>query len=320
MKTTCSIARSRLRTTRRLSAVRSQDNADHAQRRAPQRIRVLRSGRLLVDRPEARQNVDLVGQRDGDRHRIGRHEIVRALRLVVILDGVRRPLRPRPAPGVVAAHQALQLGEFADHLGQRDRPCRAAPRARPWPRRRRPAARDAPASATMRAMRSAWVPSFSWNTMCSNFGRRSSSLRLQIGLVEELRVRQPRADDALVAGDDRRAAVARLDVGDEDELVGELRGLRIAHHEAFLVVADGGADDLLGDREERLVERAHQHHRPFDQPRDLGQQALVLDQLVALREGEGLRVGQDHLARGAPDRARPWPRRAWPCSRRAASP
>ena len=54
------------------------------------------------------------------------------------------------------------------------------------------------------------------------------------------------------------------------------------------------------DREEGLVERAHQHHRPFDQARDLGQQPLVLDQLEALREREVLGVGEDHLraARG----------------------
>ncbi len=46
-------------------------------------------------------------------------------------------------------------------------------------------------------------------------------LRLEIGLVEEFRVGQPRGDDALIAGDDRRAAVAGLDIGDEDEAVGE---------------------------------------------------------------------------------------------------
>ena len=78
-------------------------------------------------------------------------------------------------------------------------------------------------------------------------------------------------------------------------LFDELRGLRVAQHEAFLVVADGGADHLGRDREERFVERAHQHHRPFDQPGDLGQQAFVLDQLVALREGEVLGVGEDDL-------------------------
>ena len=43
--------------------------------------------------------------------------------------------------------------------------------------------------------------------------------------------------------------------------------------------------------EERLVERAHQHHRPFDQAGDLLEQPLVLDQLEALREGEVLGVG-----------------------------
>ena len=50
-----------------------------------------------------------------------------------------------------------------------------------------------------------------------------------------------------------------------------------------------------GIGEERLVERAHQHHRPFDQAGDLRQQARVLHQLVALREGEVLGVGEDHL-------------------------
>ena len=76
--------------------------------------------------------------------------------------------------------------------------------------------------------------------------------------------------------------------------------LRIAQHEALLVGADGGADDFVRDRQEACIERAHQHDRPFDQPGDFLQQAFVLDQLVALREGEILRVGKDDL--GAPRR------------------
>ena len=91
---------------------------DHAQRRATQRIRVLRSGRLLVDRPEAGEHVDLVGERDRDRHRIGRHQIVRPLRLVVILDGVRDRFVLALRLRVVAAHQALHFGKLADHFGQ----------------------------------------------------------------------------------------------------------------------------------------------------------------------------------------------------------
>ena len=76
--------------------------------------------------------------------------------------------------------------------------------------------------------------------------------------------------------------------------------LRIAQHEAFLVVADGGADHLVGDRQKRLVETAHQRHRPFDKSGDFGQQAFVFHELEALREGKIFRVGQDDV--GAPRR------------------
>ena len=40
----------------------------------------------------------------------------------------------------------------------------------------------------------------------------------------------------------------------------------IAQHEALLVGADGGADHLGRDGEECLVERAHEHDRPFHEP------------------------------------------------------
>ena len=70
---------------------------------------------------------------------------------------------------------------------------------------------------------------------------------------------------------------------------------RLSQHKAFLVGADGGADRLAGDVEEALLEGAHQHDRPFDQPRDLLQQPLILDQLEPGREGEVPGVGQDDL-------------------------
>ena len=41
------------------------------------------------------------------------------------------------------------------------------------------------------------------------------------------------------------------------------------------------------------LEFAHQHDRPFDEARDLFEQALVLDELEPLREGEALGVGED---------------------------
>jgi hypothetical protein len=52
-----------------------QRQPDHAQRRAAQRIRVFRAGRLLVDGPEADQRVELVGERHGDRDRRRRHAV-----------------------------------------------------------------------------------------------------------------------------------------------------------------------------------------------------------------------------------------------------
>ena len=120
--------------------------------------------------------------------------------------------------------------------------------------------------------------------------------RLQVSVVEELRVGQPRADDALVAGDNRFAAVFRLDIGDQDELVDQLGVRGVAQHKAFLIVADGGADHLRRDIQKPAIERAHQHHRPLDQAGDFGEKAIVLDQFEPLREGEMLRLGEDDVA------------------------
>src|SRR5208283_446625 len=59
-----------------------QYDADDAERGAPQREGVLAAGRLLVDRPEASERVELVGERDRDRHGRRWDAIVRPLRLV----------------------------------------------------------------------------------------------------------------------------------------------------------------------------------------------------------------------------------------------
>ena len=86
-------------------------------------------------------------------------------------DGFVLALRLR----VIAAHQALQLGEFADHFGQQIGLAELRGALGLGRRSAPTSGASSPASAAMRAMRSACVPSFSWNTMCSNFGSRSSS-------------------------------------------------------------------------------------------------------------------------------------------------
>ena len=93
-------------------------DADDAEGGAAQCIGVLGAGRLLVNQPEADQGVELVGERRGDRHGIGRHQIIGALGPVMVLDGVGDGLVLVLRLGVIAAHQALQVGEFANHFGQ----------------------------------------------------------------------------------------------------------------------------------------------------------------------------------------------------------
>ena len=196
---------------------------------------------------------------------------------------------------VVSAHQALQLGKLADDFGEQIR--LAQPRG---------ALRLLHVGADERR-KLGCEPLDALDAL----GLRAELLvkhdilelrqpvfepRLQIGLVEELRIRQPRADHALIAGDDRLAAVGRLDVGNEDELVDQLGVRRIAQHEAFQVGADGGADHLLGDSQKARIERTHQHHRPLDEAGDFGKEALVLDQFEPLRESKLLRLGEDDVA------------------------
>ena len=94
------------------------EDADHTQRRTTQRIRIFRAGRLLIDGPEAGENIQFVGQRDGDADRIGWHAIGRALRLVVFLDGGGDAFVLALRQRVVAAHQPLHFGEFTDDFGE----------------------------------------------------------------------------------------------------------------------------------------------------------------------------------------------------------
>ena len=128
---------------------------------------------------------------------------------------------------------------------------------------------------------------------------------------EEFRIREARADHPLIAADDDRAAILRLDIRGEEEAIGQAiflpplpvlraplspqgRG-RFSQNKAFLVRADGRADHLARHIEEGFLERTHQHHGPFDKARDLFEQALVFHQLQPLREGEVLRIGPDDL-------------------------
>jgi hypothetical protein len=93
-------------------------HADHAQRMAAQRERVLVAGGQVADAEHAHQRLQLVGQRHHHAHRVARQLVAGKARLVVVFDGEGDVFGQAVVARVVAAHDALQLGELAHHVGQ----------------------------------------------------------------------------------------------------------------------------------------------------------------------------------------------------------
>ena len=117
---------------------------------------------------------------------------------------------------VVPAHQALYFREFADHFGQqiglgelrgafRFLNIRAD-------QRRDLGGEPLDTCNTLRLRAELFV-----KHDLREFRQPVFEFGLQVRLVEELRIRQARADDALVARDDGLAAVCGFDIRDEDE-------------------------------------------------------------------------------------------------------
>ena len=106
----------------------------------------------------------------------------------------------------------------------------------------------------------------------------------QVVLPEELRIRQAGGQHLLVARKDGGAVVRRLDVGDGDELLDPAGG-GVLHGKELLVFLHGGLQHLRRQPEEGVGDVAHQHDWPFHEARDLRQKALVLDNFKALGKG-----------------------------------
>ena len=269
------------------------DDADHPQRRAAQGEGIAGAGGLFVDGPEAGEEVELVGERHRDRDGFGRNAVRRAERLVMIGDGVGDgggfALRQR----VIATHDALQFGELADHVG-----------GEIGFRQHRGALGLLDIGADLGSDLGSELDQpldplelrskLGVEHRFLELGQAMLERQLQVGLVEEFCVAEAGADDALVAGNDQRAAIGRKVVGGQEELVGEL-ALAVAQVEAFLVGADGGDDRLFRDGEKTLLEAADHHHGPFDEAGDLFEEALVGNDGQALREGEVVGLGADDV-------------------------
>ena len=78
----------------------------------------------------------------------------------------------------------------------------------------------------------------------------------QVVPPEKFGVGQPRADHALIAGDDSLAAVFSLKVRNENEAIGKFSRLAIAQRKALLMHFHGCHQDFFRHFEETLVECA----------------------------------------------------------------
>jgi hypothetical protein len=187
------------------------ERIDQRQRVPAQRIRVLVAGRLQADAPDADQDLGAVGDHQRLADEVGGAAVALAAPVDVLVANRGGDLGRLAVVGrVVAAHDPLQLGKLADHVGQQvglgqqrgaiGQRCVGAD-AGGDPGRDAPHAPDAIALAAELAVVDDLVE------------RRNARLEraLPVLVVEELRVGQARPDDALVAFDDaRRVAGAML--------------------------------------------------------------------------------------------------------------
>ena len=117
---------------------------------------------------------------------------------------------------------------------------------------------------------------------------------LQVFVEEELGVGEARADHALVALADF-AFVARFDVGDADEVLGE-PAVRIQHREELLVGFHRRDQRFLRHGEEFALERAEHGLRPLDQALHLFEVVVGLARRAAGTRGGGIDLGDDAVA------------------------
>ena len=136
--------------------------------------------------------------------------------------------------GVIAAHDALQLRELADHAGDEVGLGKLRRAVRDFGigagDQRRQIGRQLAHPANLVGQRAQL-------RMEGDVGQRrqAGGQRVLAVLVpEEFGIRQPGAQHALIAADDDRSAIRWLHVGDDDEMRGEIAALGL-HREIFLV-------------------------------------------------------------------------------------
>ena len=246
------------------------EGADQAQRGAAQAEGVAFAGGCQADGPDADHGFHALGdEQDGGGQRVGGDGRVVAV-AVLRAQGLHHAVGLAVAGRVVGAHDALQLGEFAHHvgaqvgLGQHGRAVGGGDVAA----QQLGHAAGNGAHALHAFQLGAQLVVIDDGTQLLDARRQRG---LAVGFEEELRIRQARAHHALVAFDNVHRIVG-VHVADDQEAVRQAAAGRIEQREVLLVQAHGQDQAFLRHLQELLFELAHVDGGVFDQGRDFVQQ------------------------------------------------
>ena len=192
-------------------------------------------------------------------------------------------------PRVVAAHDALQLGKLADHVGEQIGLCQARRLVR---LRRKRIAPQLRADRTCNRAHAFGPFALGAELVVIDHLRQARHARferlLAVLIEKEFRVRQSRTHHAFVATHHRRR-IRRADVAHDQEFVAELAG-RIEQGKIFLVRLHGENQAFLRHVEIDGLELPGQHIGPFDQRGHFVEQGIVRDRRQVVTGSAGRRL------------------------------
>ena len=207
-------------------------------------------------------------------------------------DGFRHLLILAARQRVVAAHHALQFGEFADHAGGEVRlrqPRGAGREARIGTDH----GCDVPRQPLQPRDALALRAELRVEHHLIQLRQEVFQLLLAVLVPEEARIGQPRAQHAFIARDQRGAAIGGGDVGHHAE-AGRGAAIRRHHREVALVHAHRRPHQLGRQVHEGVVDPPQQRHRPFDQARHFVDQPAIRHHGHAMARGQRGEAVLDH--------------------------
>ncbi len=244
-----------------------------------QRKRVFVACGHIANAEHAHQSFELVGQRHHQAHLVTGQVVTRKAGLVVVFNGFGHITAQAIVAGIVAAHDALQLGEFADHVGQQiglGQACGLLGLLGQQIAAHLLANRLGDGTNARHAL-ALCAQLVVINHFGQAFNARFERF-LAVLVEEELGIGQARAHHTLVAADHQRSVVRR-DVAHHQKTVRQLARC-VDQGKVFLVGLHREDQAFLRDVQELGLELASQHVRALDQGGHFVQQRVILDRLA----------------------------------------